>query len=118
MSLKKTFAFLVLSVLLAACGPTHTAKNNVKKFMTEQMQLDDYDVLAWSDVDSTFRVSDSALVKMHDIASQRKVVKAGTQYAPRTKKLLLLSVRYRLNNDTLMNTFYLDENMTGIVGVK
>lgn len=119
MSLNKSFLALVASaLLLASCGQTHKAKSSVKEFMNEQMQLQGYDVLAWSKLDSTFRVTDSALIRMHNQAVQRHVVKAGTKYAPRTNKLFLLTVRYKLEGDTLMNTFYLDDNATGIVGVK
>lgn len=119
MRLTKTFLTLLATALLfASCGQSHTAKSSVKVFIKEQMHLEGYDVLAWSKLDSTFRVTDSALVKMHTLAEQQHTVKPGTKYAPRTNKLFLITVRYKLNEDTLMSTFYLDDTASGVVGVK
>lgn len=86
--------------------------------MTEQMGLKDFDVIAWSNIDSTHHVKDSMLDVMHRKAEEDKVVKAGTKYQPRTGKLNLMTVRYKIGNDTLMSTFYFDDKFEGIVGVK
>lgn len=104
--------------LLVSCGGGYNAKGHVKQFMNDEMNLKDYDIIAWSDLDSTFHVSDSMLHVMHLSAVKDKKVRSQTQYVPRTSKLNLISVRYRLGKDTLMNTFYLDDKLSGIVGVK
>lgn len=117
--MKKLIPTLFLgALLLFSCGEGYNAKSHVKQFMNEEMNLKDYDIIAWSDMDSTFRVSDSMLHVMHLSAVKDKKVRRQTQYVPRTSKLNLISVRYKLGNDTLMNTFYLDDKLTGIVGVK
>lgn len=109
---------LIMCAVFASCGQTHDAKSHVKRFMTEQMGLEDYDVIAWSNIDSTHHVKDSMLLVMQRKAEQDKVVKPGTKYQPRTDKLNLVTVRYKVGNDTLMCTFYLDDKLSGIVGVK
>lgn len=105
-------------MFLASCGESYDAKGLAKKFMTEQMGLKDYDVITWSNLDSTHHVKDSVLTAMHNTAIKNKIVKSGTQYQPRTEKLNLISVRYAVDKDTLMTTFYFDDKLTGIVGVK
>lgn len=82
------------------------------------MGLNDYDVIAWSNIDSTSHVKDSMLQVMHQNALKDRVVKKGTVYQPRTAKLNLITLRYKVGNDTLMTTFYLDDKLSGIVGVK
>ena len=118
--MKKLFStlFILGIVLFASCGEGYDAKGHVKKFMTEQMGLDDYDVIAWSNIDSTHHVKDSILQVMHSTAEKNKIVKKGTTYQPRTEKLNLITVRYKVDKDTLTSTFYLDDKLTGIVGVK
>lgn len=111
-------AVLLMCAVFVYRGQTHGAKGYVKQFMDKEMNLKDYDIIAWSNVDSTYHVSDSMLHVMHVSAVKDKKVKRQTQYIPRTSKLNLISVRYKLGNDTLMNTFYLDDKLTGIVGVK
>ena len=111
--------FIIMCVtIVASCGKGHDAKGHVKKFMTEQMGLDDYDVIAWSNIDSTSHVKDSMLQVMHQTSLKDKLVKKGTTYQPRTEKLNLITVRYKIDNDTLTSTFYLDDKLSGIVGVK
>lgn len=99
-------------------GQSHGAKGHVKAFMKESMGLDDYDVLAWSNVDSTFRVTDSMLTVMHAKAAKEKIVRPNASYAKRTDKLNLITIKYVSGKDTLMNTFYLDDKLQGVVGVK
>lgn len=118
--MKKVFStlFILAIVLFASCGESYDAKSHIKKFMNEQMELSDYDVIAWSNIDSTSHLKDSMLQVMHANALKDKIVKRGTIYQPRTAKLNLMTVRYKVGKDTLMSTFYLDDKLTGIVGVK
>lgn len=115
---KSLYILAFAAVLFASCGKGYDTKSHVKQFISENMYLDGYDVLAWSNVESTFHVSDSALYAMRQLAVKNHIVKAGTKYSPRTEKLNMISIRYKLKDDTLMNTFYLDDKLTGIVGVK
>ena len=105
-------------MVLASCGKDHQVKSHVKQFMSEQMVLPDYDIISWSDLDSTSHVKDSILNVMHAEAIKTKTVKADTKYQPRTDNLNMISVKYAVNKDTMTSTFYLDDKLTGIVGVK
>lgn len=106
------------AVFLASCGNSHNAKTSVEAFMKSEMGIEDYDVLAWSNIDSTFHLTDSMLTAMRNAAVKGKVVKSNTAYAKRTAKLNLITVKYVAGKDTLMNTFYLDDKLQGVVGVK
>lgn len=110
--------FIISLMVLASCGKDHQVKSHVKQFMSEQMVLPDYDIISWSDLDSTSHVKDSILNVMHAEAIKTKTVKAGTKYQPRTDNLNMISVKYAVNKDTMTSTFYLDDKLTGIVGVK
>lgn len=110
--------WLAVLAVMAGCGQSHHAQGVVKKFMKEQMGVDDYDAIAWSNIDSTFHVSDSMLNAMQLTAEHQKVTRKGTVYQPRTEKLHIITLEYRQGKDTLMRTFYLDDKMQGVVGVK
>lgn len=111
-------AVLLMFAVFVYRGQSHDAKSHVKAFMEESMGLEDYDVLAWSNVDSTFRVTDSMLTVMHTTAAKEKIVKPNASYVKRTDKLNLITIKYVSGKDTLMNTFYLDDKLQGVVGVK
>lgn len=110
--------FALALLVLASCGQGHDAKSRVKAFMKKEMTISDFDVLAWSKVDSTFRVTDSMLVVMREAASASGLVKGNPAYVLKTNKLNRITLTYVSGVDTLVNTFYLDDNLQGIVGVK
>lgn len=104
----------LLAALFMGCGQGHDAKKMVKEFMTKEMGVGDYDVIAWSRLDSTFFVSDSMVHVMQRNTPQK--VKA--KYAKYSPKLLYLNVKYTIGNDTIKQTFYLDDKLTGVVAYK
>lgn len=105
-------------LLLGSCGQGYDAKSKVEDFMADNMTLDDYDIVGWTELKSTHLVSDSTIRVMHARAEAAGTVKRGTQYVPRTPKLRFVQVRYAQAGDTLRRTFYLDEALTGIVAFK
>ncbi len=109
---------LATTMGISSCGDGHTAKSHAQEFMEGQMTQADIDYIAWSDLDSTKHLTDSALQAMRATAEKSKLVKPGTQYQQSTAKLNFISLRYAIDKDTLMATFYLDDKLTGIVGVK
>lgn len=109
---------LATTVVVSSCGDGHTAKSHAKEFMEGQMTQADVDYITWSKLDSTKHLTDSALHAMRATAEKSKLVKPGTTYQRPTAKLNLISLRYAIDKDTLMATFYLDDKLTGIVGVK
>jgi hypothetical protein len=111
--------FIIALTLLAACSNGQRAKSLVKDFMKNDMGVTDYDVVTWSALDSTFRINDSTLNAMHKRAVADKLVKQQPAYAKASGKLLRISLKYTVNDkDTMQSTFYLDDKITGIVGVK
>lgn len=111
--------FILGLTLLAACSDGQRAKGMVKDFMKNDMEMADYNIVTWSALDSTFRINDSILSDMHKRAVAEQLVKRQPAYAKATGKLLRISLKYTVNDkDTMQATFYLDEKMTGIVGVK
>lgn len=102
----------------SSCGDSHTAKSCAKEFMEGQMARADVDYITWSPLDSTKHLTDSALQVMRATAKKTRLVKPGTTYQAPTAKLNFISLRYAIDKDTLMATFYLDDKLTGIVGVK
>ncbi len=109
---------LATATVVSSCGDSHTAKAHAKEFMEGQMAQADVDYIAWSPLDSTKHLSTSALQVMHATAVKARLVKPGTTYQRPTSKLNFISLRYAIDKDTLMATFYLDDKLTGIVGVK
>ena len=120
--LSKTFfgtcVALATMTAVCSCGESQTAKSHAKEFMKGQMTQADVDYIAWSKMDSTKHLTDSALQAMHATAVKSKLVKPGTTYLQPTAKLNIISLRYAIDEDTLMATFYLDDKLSGIVGVK
>lgn len=111
--------FIIALTLLAACGNDQRAKGLVKDFMKNDMAVADYDVVTWSALDSTFRINDSTLSAMRQRAVADKLVKQQPAYTNATNKLLRITLKYAVNEkDTQQMTFYLDDKVTGIVGVK
>lgn len=111
--------FIIALTLLAACGNNQRAKGLVKDFMKNDMAVADYDVVTWSALDSTFRINDSTLSAMRQRAVADKLVKQQPAYTNATNKLLRITLKYAVNKkDTQQTTFYLDDKVTGIVGVK
>lgn len=110
--------FLMMVGVFSSCGNSYTAKGHVKDFMSEQMALSDVDYIAWSNVDSTLHLTDSMLEVMHNRALTSRLVSGKVDYRARTPKLNMITLKYAVRKDTLMATFYLDDKLTGIVGVK
>ena len=111
--------FIIALTLLAACGNDQRAKGLVKDFMKNDMAVADYDVVTWSALDSPFRINDSTLSAMRQRAVADKLVKQQPAYTNATNKLLRITLKYAVNEkDTQQTTFYLDDKVTGIVGVK
>lgn len=109
---------LATMVTVSSCGDGHAAKSHAKEFMEGQMTQASIDYIAWSSIDSTKHLTDAALQAMRTTAVKSKLVKPGATYQQPTAKLNFISVRYAIDKDTLMATFYLDDKLTGIVGVK
>lgn len=107
-----TFLLLLATVALSSCGEQQKAKSIVKDFIADGLHQDDYSVIEWGRQDSSFHVSPAMLKAMR--ASGVK----GTAYVNPTEKLILQRVTYVTPEDTIRQTFYLDETITGVVSYK
>ena len=96
---------MALPFLFAGCGERHEARSLAQDFMEEHMPMQDYEVVRWSRLDSTFFVTPVALKAMH----------AEQGYTP---KLLFMHGWFAHDHDTISRTFYFDDKLQGIVGVK
>ncbi len=106
------------ALLLLSCGEGHDSKTLVKDFMKHNMILDDYKIIGWSQLKDTYFVSDSMTNVMHKNAELSGLVKQGVRYTPSTEKLKFIQVEYKVYEDTLKQTFYFDDKLTGVVCVK
>lgn len=115
----KGLCLVALSALtLAGCGEAHKAHSRVEDFMAASMAAEDCDIVGWTEMKTTHSLSDSVLHAIRTRATESGLVKPGAQYAARSPRLRFVQVRCAVNGDTLRRTFYLDEQLSGVVGVK
>lgn len=110
--------FVALGFLISGCGERHEARSLAQDFLEEHMPMQDYEVVRWSRLDSTFFVTPVALKAMHAEAERSKIVKHRVSYQGYTPKLLFMHGWFAQDRDTISRTFYFDEKLQGIVGVK
>ncbi len=112
----KSASYIIIGVallLFVSCGQQQQAKSVVKDFMEEQLHRTDVSYLDFSDVDSTRAITDSM------IAALRQQAAKDISYQER-KGLSLLHIRakYLQGGDTCSTTFYLDNQIDGVVAFK
>lgn len=104
--------------LISGCGQSHKNRGIIEDFMQTRMNLEDYDVLSWSEPQTTYFVSDSMLQAMRRRAQASRLVRGNVPYKAKTDRLVFMEVRYVTGQDTIRQTFYLDDKNTGVVGFK
>lgn len=110
-----------LVVLLAGCGPEHTAKHTAKQFLKDNLANNDMSAIEYSSLDSTSFVSDVAVATMRERTAASSAFKDSIEYGEREPgdKLYFISVRYNnaLGDDT-KHTVYMDKTLKTVVCVK
>lgn len=112
---------LVAMVAFNSCDKEKTtAQKLVKEFLKENLVSEDFKVMDYSRLDSTKLISDSVFLQLRADGAKSKLFKADIHYAdgPKTRKLNYLRVKYRMDKDTVNQTFYLDDQLTRIVAFK
>lgn len=120
-SIRTVACIMVATLLLIGCdAEKSTAKKLVKDFLKENLVNNDFKVMSFSALDSTKHITDSVFKVMRAEAAQDKAFKKDIQFAegPKTKKLYYIRIKYRLDNDTCLQTFYLDDELTRVVSFR
>ncbi|MCD8292086.1 MAG: hypothetical protein LUC91_11385 [Prevotella sp.] len=106
-------------LLFVSCMKQHKAESVVKDFLNENLTESKYSV-SFSKIDSTAYVNDIALSLMKEIAKHNKAFKKDINYKPNNKKgkLVYTKATIYVGKDTLKQTFYLDNDITYVVGFK
>ena len=109
---------LAIILLFASCGQQYKAEQTVKAFIEENMiQPDKISNHSFADLGSTRHLNDSLINMMRQRGAQ--LFKKGISYGEiPSGDLFFLRMRYISGNDTLQNTFYLDNELTQIVAFK
>jgi len=119
---RKITAFSLLALLLAfaACGDANKAnkaESMIADYMEQNMQGGKVTEREYSRLDSTFHVRQKAIMNMRNAQVDGYKQSSATPTAP-TKKLLYMSIKYKLDGKPRKQTFYFDEQLTGIVCFK
>ena len=120
-SIRTVACIMVATLLLIGCdAEKSTAKKLVKDFLKENLVNNDFKVMSFSALDSTKHITDSVFKVMRAEAAQDKAFKKDIQFAEglKTKKLYYIRIKYRLDNDTCLQTFYLDDQLTRVVSFR
>lgn len=104
------------SSLLGACGAGSEGKGVVRDFLKANLPNPEYDLIDVSGLDSTQHVMPATIAQMRKLSAAK--FKAGTSFVAPTAQLKYLRVTYAQDKDTVCQTFYLDQNLTGVVCVK
>ena len=110
---------IALSVLLSTCGQGYKTHKIVENFLEQQMKVAEYNVIEWGKIDSTFRISSDVLAVLR---RQGKIqFKRDFSYCVPSAKLNFLTVKYVRDaniKDTVSQTFYINDQQTGVVAFK
>jgi PBP1b-binding outer membrane lipoprotein LpoB len=122
MSMKKIFILLFSSaILLMGCGEEHQAQRLVKGFLDNNLKNNDISEVEYSNIDSTFFITDSMIRVMRNSTSNDVEFKKKMSYSPGkiNRKKMFLSVRFNtIKGDKKKYTFYLNDSCTEIICLK
>ena len=114
-------ALLVAVMAFSSCNKEKTTTQKlVKEFLKENLVSEDFKVMDYSDLSSTKLVTDSMCQQMRTQMAGNALFKSDMRYAegPATKKMHFIRVKYRVDKDTIFQTFYIDEQQTRVVALK
>lgn len=108
-------ALILTAAVLSACS-NGKAKQTVKTFLDQSLVHAEYDLQSFGKVDSTERVTPATVRQMRQLTANH--FQRGVSYAAPTTKLRYVRVVYTQDKDTIRQTFYMNDAMTGVVCVK
>lgn len=122
--MKKTLvAIVALVVAMAFTGCNREkskAESMVKDFLKENLVENDFKVMDFSRLASTTFVSDSLFQLMREKGAKNSRFKQPLDFPDdaETKKLHFIRVKYRIEKDTILQTFYFDDELSRVVSFK
>lgn len=112
---------LVVAMAFTGCNREKSkAESMVKDFLKENLVENDFKVMDFSRLDSTTFVSDSMAHMMRMKMANNPLFKPEMNYQKghKTRKLLFIRVKYRIEKDTILQTFYFDDELSRVVSFK
>ncbi len=107
--------------MLSACSNEDKAHSLVKDFLNDNLSVD-FSIDSYQRFDSTKMVTPAAVQKMRESVTEIKMYENKPTFADYTEgqQLLYLRVKFTLDDDTTkyVQTFYLDNQLQGVVAVK
>lgn len=122
--LKRIFISAITAVAVIAfvgCSSKKSPKAIVKNFIKENLVNNNISDKDFSDADSTFYVTDSAIAVMRENANKLAYYKKNIKYVNhnKKKKIIFITLKYTMSNEKKQSqTFYLDEEGTGVIAFK
>lgn len=116
-------AAAAIALVLCSCGKQYKAEGVVKAFLKENVRSgSEPRSLHFRDIDSTRHVNDSLITVLRANAENSGRYKPGVKYEEKQggdrRTLIIARVEYMLGDSAYSDTYYLDEDMTGVVAVK
>lgn len=113
-------AFCAMMAISGCGGPKSGAQKLVKEFLKENLADPNYKNIYFSDLDSTFYVTDSIVQVMRTNADTSTVFKKNIKWAegPIARKKHFLHVGYKIGDKKVKQTFYFDDSLTRVISFK
>lgn len=117
--MRKLVLIALGAAVLLSCAESRKARSTVNDFLKDNMASEEYSASLFG-LDSTYRVSDSAIHEMQQTVGEFGIYKDGVKFAERDRsgKLLFLRGKIIMGKDTLRQTFYLNPDLEQVVAVK
>lgn len=119
--IKTAIVALAVAMAFTSCNREKSrAQSLVKDFLKENLVENDFKVMDFSKLDSTKVVSDSLFQLMREKGEKNSHFKQPLAFpdGPRTTKMYFIRVKYRIEKDTILQTFYLDDELSRVVSFK
>ena len=118
----KTRHALIMSagLLFASCGQQHQAESVVKEFLEENLKdASTLSITEYGEIDSTRYLNDSIINELRKSVNNA-LYKGDIKFSqPDAKsKLIILRVKYNVNEKEYHDTYYLNNEMTEVVTLK
>lgn len=108
-------------LLLASCGQQHKAESVVEDFMNNNLKdASSLQIMEYGDLDSTRYLNDSIVNKLRSTAKNAPMYKPDIIFSEDNghDKLIILRVKYKINDKNYHDTYYLNKELTAVIALK